>query len=95
MTTVIELWDLHCDEADFRKLISALFCSEDIVIEKDLDARSGKVVYITDYLITIIHDRLIGDKYFYEIARILSKFCETCRIKNEDGEEIAFSTTAN
>lgn len=104
MTTVIELWGLfksgmYADDETpidgFEKVVSALFCSEDVLIEKNLDVKSGKVPYDVDYLITVRHEKIFGNISFKELAFILSVFCKTLRIKNDKGDELVYFTDAN
>ncbi|MBR3368374.1 hypothetical protein IKG45_01135 [Candidatus Saccharibacteria bacterium] len=104
MTTVIEIWGLfktgdYCEEENpeegFRKFISALFCSEDVLIEKDLGVVSGKVLYDVEHLITIRHNGILCNKTFKDVAFILSEFCSTGRIKDEKGKELAYFTDSN
>ena len=104
MTTVIELWGLfntgdYCEEETpeegFKKLISALFCSDDVLIEKDLGVVSGKVLYDVEYFITIKHKGILCNKTFKDVAFILSEFCGSGRIKDGDGKELAYFTDSN
>lgn len=104
MTTVIEIWGLfksgmYADKETpaegFGRVVSAIFCSDDVLIEENLDETSGKVPYDVDYLVTVNHDGVFGNISFKDVAFILSIFCKSLRIKNDKGEELVYFTDVN